>query len=57
MYLLQQFILTHWGQDHIDDIFKCIFLNKNVRILLKISLNYVSKHRINNIQALVQIMA
>ena len=28
---------------HVDDIFKCIFLNVNVRILLKISLNFVPK--------------
>ena len=38
-----------------DDIFKCIFLNENVRI--KISLNFVPKGQINNISALVQIMA
>ena len=40
-----------------DDIFKYIFLNKNVWISLQISLKFVSKIRINNIPALVQIMA
>ena len=40
-----------------DDIFKCIFLNENVWISLKISLNFVPKVWINNIPALVQIMA
>ena len=40
-----------------DDIFKCIFLNENEWILPRISLKYVSKVRINNILALVQIMA
>ena len=40
-----------------DDIFKCIFLNENARISLKISLKFVPKVRINNIPALVQIMA
>ena len=40
-----------------DDIFKCIFLNENVWILLKISLKFVPKVRINNIPTLVQIVA
>ena len=40
-----------------DDIFKCIFLNENERILPRISLKYVPKVRINNSPALVQIMA
>ena len=40
-----------------DDIFKCIFLNENVRISIKISLNFVPKGSINNIPSLVQIMA
>ena len=40
-----------------DDIFKCIFLNENVWILLKISLKFVPKVPINNIPALVLIMA
>ena len=55
-------ILTHWGRDkngrHLpDDIFKCIFVNKNVWISLKISLKFVPKGLTNNTPALVQIMA
>ena len=40
-----------------DDIFKCIFLNENIWILIKISLKFVPNASINNIPALVQIMA
>ena len=40
-----------------DDIFKCIFFHENILILIKISLKFVPKVRINNIPALVQIMA
>ena len=40
-----------------DDIFKCIFLNENVWISFNISLKCVPKGPINNIPALVQIMA
>ena len=40
-----------------DDIFKCIFLNENVLISIQISLKFVSKGPINNIPALIQIMA
>ena len=40
-----------------DNIFKCIFLNENVWISLKISLKFAPEVRINNIPALVQIMA
>ena len=40
-----------------DDIFKCIFLNENVLISMKISLKFVPKGSVSNIQALVQIMA
>ena len=45
------------GHHFADDIFKCIFLNEDVWIMLKISLKFVPKVRINNIPALVQIMA
>ena len=44
------------GSHFADDIFKCIFLNENATISLKISLKFVPKVRINNIPALVQIM-
>ena len=39
-----------------DDIFKCIILNENVLIAIKISLKFVAKDPINNIPALIQIM-
>ena len=45
------------GRHFADDIFKCIFLNENSRISIKISLKFVHKDPINNIPALVQIMA
>ena len=44
------------GRHFADDIFKCIFLNWNVWIPIKISLKFVPKGGINNIPALVQIM-
>ena len=40
-----------------DDIFKCIFKNENEWISPRISLKFVPKFRINNIPALVHIMA
>ena len=45
------------GHRFADDTFKRIFLNENVRISIKISLNFVPKGPINNNPALVQIMA
>ena len=45
------------GRRFADDTFKRIFLNENVRISIKISLNFVPKGPINNNPALVQIMA
>ena len=55
-------LLTHWGRDKMaaiftKDIFKCIFINENIRVSIKISLEFVPKSPINNIPALVQIMA
>ena len=41
----------------LDNIFKCIFLNENVWILIMISLKFVVKGPITNISVLVQIMA
>ena len=46
-----------YGRHFPDDIFKCIFLNENVRISINISLKFVPKGLINNIPALVQIIA
>ena len=45
------------GRHFADDIFKCIFLNENIRISIEISLKFVPKGPINNNKALVQIMA
>ena len=45
------------GRHFADDSFKRIFLNENVRISIKISLKFVPKGPINNIPALVLIMA
>ena len=45
------------GRHFAHDIFKCIFLNGNVWIRIKISMKFVPKGPINNIPALVQIVA
>ena len=45
------------GRHFPDDIFKWIFLEQNVWISITISLKFVRKSPINNIPALVQIMA
>ena len=45
------------GRHFPDDILKCIFLNENVWLSIKISWNFVPQGPINNIPALVQIMA
>ena len=45
------------GRHFADDTFKRIFVNKNVRIFIEISLKFVPRGPINNIPALVQIMA
>ena len=58
-----EYIETLWprqnGRQFAEDIFKCIFLNENVWISIKISLNFVPGGPIKNIHipALVQIMA
>ena len=48
--------LTYWDRDKITDILKCIFVDENIWMSLKISRNFVSGVRINNIPALLQIM-
>ena len=66
LFMVYRFIDARWlnslrprqnGRRFPDDIFKCIFLNENAWISLKISLKFVPKVRIDNIPALVQIMA
>ena len=54
--------LTHWGRDKMaatlaDDTFKRKFVKENILISIQISLKFVSKGPINNMPALVQIMA
>ena len=51
-YLILLVLNSHFA----DDILKCIFLNDNVMMPIKISLKFVPKGQINNISALVQIM-
>ena len=45
------------GRHFVDDTFKRVFFNENVRVLINISLKFVPKGPINNILALVLIMA
>ena len=45
------------GRRFPDNIFKCIFLNENVLILIKVSLKFVPKGPITDIPSFVQIMA
>ena len=45
------------GRQCPDDNFKCSSLNENIQISINISLKFVSKGPVNNIPALVQIMA
>ena len=45
------------GRHVSDDIFKCILLKENMSISINISLKFVPKGLINNLPALVQIMA
>ena len=45
------------GRHFTDDMFKCIFLNENVWIMIEVSLTFVPMGSINNHPALFQIMA
>ena len=49
--------LRQHGHHFPDNIFKCIFLNENIWILIEIWLGFVHKCPINNIPTSVQIMA
>ena len=56
------FYLTHWGQDNMAPISQITLSSKfswlkNIWILIRISLKLVPKGPINNISALIQIMA
>ena len=56
MFMTSHAALTHQGH-FADNIFKCIFLNENVWFVIKISLKFAPEGIINNIPALVQMMA
>ena len=45
------------GRNYEGDIIKCIFLNENILISINGSLHFVPNVQINNIPALIQIMA
>ena len=45
------------GRHFANDIFKWIFVNEDIWISMNISLEFIPKDQINNIPALVQIMA
>ena len=47
----------HNGPRSADDRFRCIFVNENICILIKISLKFLRKGSIDNKPALVEIMA
>ena len=53
--------LAHWGRDKMAAIFQTTFsdtfFNENIKNLINILLKFVPKGPINNIPALVQIMA
>ena len=55
--LINTLRLRQNGRLFTDDTFKCIFLNENIRISIKIALKFVPKGLINNVPALVPIMA
>ena len=57
VYLAKTFRQRRNGRHYTDDIFNCIFFNQNVWIPIQISLKFVPNGPINNIPALVQIMA
>ena len=59
IYFFNSQLISPWTKwpPFADDIFKCIFMNKNSCILIQFSLNLVSMGPIDNKAALVQVMA
>ena len=57
LYLINTLRPRQNGRHFADNIFKSIFVNENISILLKIPLKLVPKVWIDKIPALVQIMA
>ena len=55
--VLNTLMLIQNGCHFADNVFKCIFLNENIQISIRISLKFDPKGPLNNIPALVQIMA
>ena len=47
-WLLKTLRPGHNGRHLLDDLFKCIFGNENLSILIKISLKFVPKDQSNN---------
>ena len=55
--MINSFRPRQHGRRFADDTFKCIFLAENVIIVIETSLKFVPNDLINNIPALVEIMA
>ena len=53
----QHLLLNKMAAILADDIFKCIFVNENHRILVEISLKFVPRGPIDNNPALIKRMA
>ena len=56
-YIINTLRLRQDGRHFADDIFKRIFPNENVWISIDISLKFIPKGPIDNIPAMVQVMA
>ena len=54
---MSELYLTHWGREKMAATFQRIFFNENVWVSIKISLKFVPEGPINNIPALVGIVA
>ena len=57
IYFCKTLRLRQNGRHLPDDIFKCLFLNENVSVAIKIVLWFVAEGPINSIPALFQVMA
>ena len=55
--IINRLRLRQRGHHFTDDIFKCIFLNEDILIVIEISVKFVPKGPINNIPTLDQTMA
>ena len=57
IYFCKTLRLRQNGRHLLDDIFKCLFLNENVSVAIKIVLGFVAEGPINSIPELFQVMA